>query len=182
MCGFVGFLALGADASPSREWITSLIETIAHRGPDDDGVLIDGRVGLGFRRLSILDLSQAGHQPMTSADGTLSIVFNGEIYNYLELRAELQSLGHHFTSTGDTEVLLASYAQWGPRCVDRLVGMYAFCVVDRRASRLFLARDRFGIKPLYVVTHPRGVLFASEIKAIRRSGLWRGALNMARFA
>jgi asparagine synthase (glutamine-hydrolysing) len=182
MCGFVGFLALGADASPSREWITSLIETIAHRGPDDDGVLIDGRVGLGFRRLSILDLSQAGHQPMTSADGTLSIVFNGEIYNYLELRAELQSLGHHFTSTGDTEVLLASYAQWGPRCVDRLVGMYAFCVVDRRASRLFLARDRFGIKPLYVVTHPRGVLFASEIKAIRRSGLWRGALNVARFA
>ena len=182
MCGFVGFLALSADASPSHEWITSLIDTIAHRGPDDDGVLIDGRVGLGFRRLSILDLSPAGHQPMTSADGTLSMVFNGEIYNYLELRAELQSLGHRFTSTGDTEVLLASYAQWGPRCVDRLVGMYAFCVLDRRASRLFLARDRFGIKPLYVVTHPRGILFASEIKAIRRSGLWRGALNMARFA
>jgi asparagine synthase (glutamine-hydrolysing) len=182
MCGFVGFLALTADASPTHEWITSLIDTIAHRGPDDDGVLIDGRVGLGFRRLSILDLSQAGHQPMTSADSTLSMVFNGEIYNYLELRAELQSLGHRFTSTGDSEVLLASYAQWGPRCVDRLVGMYAFCIVDRRASRLFLARDRFGIKPLYVVTHPRGILFASEIKAIRRSGLWRGTLNTARFA
>jgi asparagine synthase (glutamine-hydrolysing) len=182
MCGFVGFLALSADASPTSEWITSLIDTIAHRGPDDDGVLIDGRVGLGFRRLSILDLSRAGHQPMTSADGTLSIVFNGEIYNYLELRTELLSLGHHFTSTGDTEVLLAAYAQWGQRCVDRLVGMYAFCVLDRRASRLFLARDRFGIKPLYVVTHPRGILFASEIKAIRRSGLWRGELNVARFA
>jgi asparagine synthase (glutamine-hydrolysing) len=182
MCGFVGFLALSADASPTHEWITSLIDTIAHRGPDDDGVLIDGRVGLGFRRLSILDLSRAGHQPMTSADGTLSIVFNGEIYNYLELRTELLSLGHRFSSTGDTEVLLAAYAQWGQRCVDRLVGMYAFCVLDRRASRLFLARDRFGIKPLYVVTHPRGILFASEIKAIRRSGLWRGELNVARFA
>ena len=182
MCGFVGFLALSADASPTHEWITSLIDTIAHRGPDDDGVLIDGRVGLGFRRLSILDLSPAGHQPMTSADGTLSIVFNGEIYNYVELRAELQALGHRFTSSGDTEVLLASYAQWGPRCVDRLVGMFAFCVLDRRASRLFLARDRFGIKPLYVVTHPRGILVASEIKAIRRSGLWRGALNLERFA
>ena len=182
MCGFVGFLALSADASPTHEWITSLIDTIAHRGPDDDGVLIDGRVGLGFRRLSILDLSEAGHQPMTSADGTLSMVFNGEIYNYVELRAELQAMGHRFRSTGDTEVLLASYAQWGPRCVDRLVGMYAFCIVDRRASRLFLARDRFGIKPLYVVTHPRGILFASEIKAIRRSGLSRGTLNTARFA
>ena len=182
MCGFVGFLALTADAAPTHEWISSLIDTIAHRGPDDDGVLIDGRVGLGFRRLSILDLSQAGHQPMTSADGTLSMVFNGEIYNYLELRAELLALGQRFTSTGDTEVLLASYAQWGPRCVDRLVGMYAFCIVDRRASRLFLARDRFGIKPLYCITHPRGVLFASEIKAIRRSGLWGGTLNTARFA
>jgi asparagine synthase (glutamine-hydrolysing) len=182
MCGFVGFLALDETSAPTAEWITSLIDTIAHRGPDDHGVLVDGRAGLGFRRLSILDLSPAGHQPMTSRDGTLSLVFNGEIYNYVELRAELQALGHHFVSSGDTEVLLAAFAQWGRRCVDRLVGMYAFCVIDRRTSTMFVARDRLGIKPLYVVRHPRGVLFASELKAIRRSGLWGGQLNTPRFA
>jgi asparagine synthase (glutamine-hydrolysing) len=182
MCGFVGFLALGGDAAPAREWISLLIETLAHRGPDDHGVLIDGRTALGFRRLSILDPSPAGHQPMTSPDGTLSMVFNGEIYNYVELRAELQKLGHSFISSGDSEVLLAAFAQWGRRCVDRLVGMFAFCIIDRRTSTVFVARDRLGIKPLYVVRHPRGVLFASELKAIRRSGLWSGALNTARFA
>jgi asparagine synthase (glutamine-hydrolysing) len=182
MCGFVGFLALSDEAAPTEAWIESLIDTIAHRGPDDYGVLVDGRAALGFRRLSILDLSQAGHQPMTSRDGTLSMVFNGEIYNYVELRAELEALGHSFVSSGDTEVLLASYAQWGRRCVDRLVGMYAFCIIDRRTSTMFVARDRLGIKPLYVAGSPRGVLFASELKAIRRSGLWGGALNTARFA
>jgi asparagine synthase (glutamine-hydrolysing) len=182
MCGFVGFLALTDESAPTSEWVTSLIDTIAHRGPDDSGVLIAGRIGLGFRRLAILDLSPAGHQPMTSRDGTLSIVFNGEIYNYVELRAELQALGHRFVSSGDTEVLLAAYAQWGRRCVDRLVGMFAFCVVDRRTSTLFVARDRLGIKPLFVVRHQRGVLFASELKVMRRSGLWSGKLNTARFA
>ena len=182
MCGFVGFLALTTESAPTEAWISTLIDTIAHRGPDDHGILVDGRAALGFRRLSILDLSQAGHQPMTSRDGTLSMVFNGEIYNYVELRAELESLGHRFESSGDTQVLLASYAQWGRRCVDRLVGMYAFCIIDRRTSTMFVARDRLGIKPLYVVSHPRGVLFASELKAIRRSGLWNGGLNTARFA
>jgi len=182
MCGFVGFLALTNESAPTEAWISTLIDTIAHRGPDDHGILVDGRAALGFRRLSILDLSQAGHQPMTSRDGTLSMVFNGEIYNYVELRAELEALGHRFVSSGDTEVLLASYAQWGRRCVDRLVGMYAFCIIDRRTSTMFVARDRLGIKPLYVVSHPRGVLFASELKAIRRSGLWGGGLNTARFA
>src|SRR3954454_7806735 len=126
MCGFVGFLALTGDAAPTVEFITPMIDAIAHRGPGDHGVVIDGRLALGFRRLSILDLSQAGHQPMTSTDGTLSMVFNGEIYNYVELRAELQAFGHRFVSSGDTEVLLAAYAQWGPRCVDRLAGMFAF--------------------------------------------------------
>ena len=182
MCGFVGCLALTNESAPTEAWISTLIDTIAHRGPDDHGILVDGRAALGFRRLSILDLSQAGHQPMTSRDGTLSMVFNGEIYNYVELRAELEALGHRFVSSGDTEVLLASYAQWGRRCVDRLVGMYAFCIIDRRTSTMFVARDRLGIKPLYVVRHPRGVLFASELKAIRRSGLWGGELNTARFA
>jgi len=131
MCGFVGFLALTNESAPTEAWISTLIDTIAHRGPDDHGILVDGRAALGFRRLSILDLSQAGHQPMTSRDGTLSMVFNGEIYNYVELRAELEALGHRFVSSGDTEVLLASYAQWGRRCVDRLVGMCRAVLVER---------------------------------------------------
>src|SRR5215213_6666918 len=111
MCGSVGFLPGAGDPGLTGPWMSSLIDTIAHRGPDDHGILIDGRAALGFRRLSILDLSQAGHQPMTSKDGTLSMVFNGEIYNYVELRAELLALGHNFVSSGDTEVLLAAYAQ-----------------------------------------------------------------------
>src|SRR5688572_14031857 len=154
MCGFVGFLALSNEAAPTEAWIGSLIDCIAHRGPDDHGIHVDGRAALGFRRLSILDLSQAGHQPMTSRDGTLSMVFNGEIYNYVELRAELQALGHTFVSSGDTEALLASYAQWGRRRVDRLVGMYAFAIIDRQTSSMFVARDRLGIKPPYAARHP----------------------------
>ena len=159
-----------------------MLATIAHRGPDDHGTLVEERVALGFRRLSILDLTHAGHQPMSTTDGRVSMVFNGEIYNYLELRKELQVLGHHFTSTGDAEVLLTSYRQWGRACVDRLVGMFAFCIYDRDAGYCFLARDRFGVKPLFFASTSRGVLFASELKVIRASGLWNGDLNMSRFA
>lgn len=157
-------------------------ETIAHRGPDDDGFFVDGRVGLAFRRLSILDLSPAGHQPMVSADGAHVLVFNGEIFNYVELRAELTALGHTFTSSGDSVVLMAAYRQWGARCVERFVGMFAFCLFDRARSTLVIARDRFGVKPLYLHRSPRGLAFASELKAIRASGLWNGALNEERFA
>jgi asparagine synthase (glutamine-hydrolysing) len=119
---------------------------------------------------------------MVSADGSLSMVFNGEIYNYIELRAELESLGHRFHSSGDSEVLLTAYRQWGESCVNRLVGMWAFCIIDHARSRLFLSRDRFGIKPLYYLQHARGILFASELKVLRRSGLWGGAISVPRMA
>jgi asparagine synthase (glutamine-hydrolysing) len=184
MCGFAAFLSREpiGPAGETEAWMTSIIDTIAHRGPDDFGVLVDSRAALGFRRLSILDVSEAGHQPMTSADGRYSMVFNGEIYNYVELRNELQALGHRIRSSGDSEVLLAAYIQWGEGMVDRLVGMFAFCIVDRVRQQMFVGRDRFGIKPLFVLRSPRGILFASELKAIRRSGLAEMKPNVARFA
>lgn len=182
MCGFVAYLALHSSDPPEDRWVRSLMDTIAHRGPDDDGLEIRGRVALGFRRLSILDLTNAGHQPMTLDNGAVTLVFNGEIYNYVELRQELQSYGHTFRSSGDAEVLLRAYYQWGTKCLEHLVGMFSFCIADHRYQQLFLARDRFGIKPLYYVRNERGLLFASEIKAIRRSGMWKGEINSARFA
>ncbi len=138
---------------------------IAHRGPDDSGVYCDGPIGLAFRRLSILDLSDSAHQPMATTDGQHVIVFNGEIFNYVELRAELQALGHTFRSTGDTEVLLAGYRQWGRALLPRLNGMFAFLIHDRARQLLFGARDRFGVKPLFRMQTPTEVAFASEIKA-----------------
>jgi len=144
--------------------------TIAHRGPDDQGAWYDSRVGLVFRRLAIIDLSSAGHQPMQSEDGTVTLAFNGEIYNYRELRSELIALGHGFRSATDTEVLLRAYLQWGSACVDRLNGMFSFLLDDRRRHVVFGARDRLGIKPLYVAQTPHGLGFASEIKALRAVG------------
>ena len=182
MCGFLSYLAFNREDHPSSSWVEGMLATIAHRGPDDDGILIDGPAALGFRRLAILDLSSAGHQPMSTRDERLSMVYNGEIYNYLEIRQELESLGHTFRSSGDSEVLLASYRQWGTDCVDRFVGMFAFCIFDRDAGHFFVARDRFGVKPLYFIRSARGVLFASEPKVIRKSGLWDGQPNLARFA
>ena len=140
---------------------------LAHRGPDDCGTYLEHPLALGFRRLAIQDLAPSGHQPMLSRDGRYIIVFNGEIYNFVELRAELAALGHSFRSTGDTEVLLAAYIQWGAECLPRLNGMWAFLVYDRLERRLFGSRDRFGVKPLYWYRDARSVLFASEIKAIR---------------
>ncbi len=182
MCGFVGFLSLPGQQPPDARWLECLCDTIVHRGPDDSGTYIDGQVGLGFRRLSILDLSDAGHQPMVSSDQAHAMVFNGEIFNYVELRHELSALGHQFSSTGDSAVLMAAYRQWGARCVERLVGMFAFCIHDRSRGVIFIARDRFGVKPLYLLRTARGVVFGSELKAIRASGLWDGRLNEERFA
>jgi asparagine synthase (glutamine-hydrolysing) len=136
-----------------------------------------GCVGLGFRRLAILDLSMAAHQPMVSDDGKLILVFNGEIFNYLELRRELQALGHRFRSTGDTEVLLHAYEEWGQDCLPRLNGMWAFVIYDERRNRIFGSRDRFGIKPLYYYRHRDCFLFGSEIKAILASGLYPNTPN-----
>ena len=176
MCGFVAIINSKTEGV-SADVIERMLLPIVHRGPDDSGIAIEGQVGLGFRRLSILDLSSQGHQPMNSADGRYTIVFNGEIYNYIELRALLTAAGHQFHSTGDTEVLLAAYAHWGTDCVERFNGMWAFLIYDRARQLVFGSRDRFGQKPLYRWQGPRQMLFASEIKAIRASGLHQGGMN-----
>jgi len=162
------FALHGGRADPAV--VERMTEAIAHRGPDDSGSYFAGPVGFGFRRLSILDLTVAGHQPMSTPDGACTLVFNGEIYNYQELRRQLEGLGHVFRSTGDTEVLLNAYLQWGADCLSRLNGMWAFLVYDRRSGKLFGARDRFGIKPLFRYRAADTWLYGSEIKAIRASG------------
>lgn len=165
MCGICGqFNFLG---QPVRlETIHAMMAAIRHRGPDSHGHFVRGAVGLGHLRLSILDLSEAGHQPMPSRDGTKWIVFNGEIYNYAELKRELAQQGEAFRSTSDTEVLLRLYERMGPACLQKLEGMFAFAVWDELRRELFLARDRVGIKPLYYYRDDRRLVFASEIKAI----------------
>ncbi|RJP38321.1 MAG: asparagine synthetase B, partial [Desulfobacteraceae bacterium] len=139
-----------------------------HRGPDGYGIYIseDERVGLGHRRLSIIELTQKGHQPMANEDGTVWITYNGEIYNYKELRKELQNTGHIFKSNSDTEVIIHAYEQWGTECVKKFRGMFAFGIWDLSKEVFFLARDPIGIKPLYFTHAPSGLLFGSEIKAI----------------
>ena len=168
MCGIAGLLRCG-----DRQTLARMTEVQRHRGPDDAGVewFAGTGSGLGHRRLSIIDLSPAGHQPM--ADGDLWITFNGEIYNYVELRAELLACGHSFRSTGDTEVLLAAYQQWGRDCLERLNGMFAFAIYDRVERRIFGARDRFGVKPLFLHHGATGTVLTSEIKALRDSGYAR---------
>ena len=166
MCGLVG---IGSVSSVlARDWLSLGRDAISHRGPDDKGEYWsdDGRVGLGHRRLSIIDLTQAGHQPMQSADGQLCIAYNGEIYNFQDLRGELEGLGHVFRSASDTEVVLAAYRQWGKECVTRLKGMFAFAIHDQRAGTLFLARDRAGEKPLFYRLDNGELRFASELKAL----------------
>lgn len=165
MCGIVGmFNRSGAPAASAV--LTAMTDKLAHRGPDGEGTYLDGALGLGHRRLSILDLSDAGRQPMETADGRYVVTYNGEIYNFRELRKELEALGCAFHSRCDTEVLLQAYVRWGKQCLDRLNGMFAFAVWDRQARELFLARDRYGIKPLYVTECGETFLFASEIKAL----------------
>ena len=164
---------LGLAGRPADAAVLSrMARSIAHRGPDDSGLYLHQQVGFGFRRLAILDLSPTGHQPMRSDDGQLVIVFNGEIYNYLELRDELRAAGYCFRSTSDTEVLLAAYRRWGVECLAKLNGMWAFVIHDRRRGVLFGARDRFGVKPLFVHRSKDCWLFASEVKAILASGLY----------
>jgi asparagine synthase (glutamine-hydrolysing) len=166
MCGIVGFVdpnaggALDAGATLAR-----MNDAIVHRGPDDDGTFVDDGVALGMRRLSIIDLA-GGRQPIATEDGRFTIVFNGEIYNFRELRAELESRGHRFRTKSDTEVILRAYAEYGEECVDRLRGMFAFAVWDARERSLFVARDRVGIKPLYYARVPGGLVFGSEMKSL----------------
>lgn len=164
MCGISG--VIDKTGRPvSRERIETLNSLIRHRGPDAEGFHFDGNVALGHRRLSIIDLSELGHQPM-GWQGRYWIVFNGEIYNYLEVRKELQALGHQFRSATDTEVILAAYAQWGSDCLSRFNGMWAFAILDTQAQTIFLARDRFGVKPLYIMDEGDTFAFGSEIKQL----------------
>jgi asparagine synthase (glutamine-hydrolysing) len=192
MCGITGVGGIGVKAEP--QWIRKMTDTLKHRGPDDEGYLaihtaqrsvfhligndsqvVDQSIEgfnraadffLGHRRLSILDPTPAGHQPMSSKDKCLWIVYNGEIYNYLELRDILRQFGHTFRTNTDTEVLLAAYEQWGENCLEKLDGMWSFVIYDRRKNHLFGARDRFGVKPLYYYQDSSYFAFASEIKSL----------------
>jgi asparagine synthase (glutamine-hydrolysing) len=146
--------------------IRSMTDAVAHRGPDGEGHYVEGPLALGHRRLAILDLSDDGRQPMHSSDGRFVIVFNGEIYNYIELARELAGLGHRFHSRTDTEVILAAYAQWGADCVARFNGMWSFAIHDRANARLFCSRDRFGVKPFYYADTPAAFAFGSEIRQL----------------
>jgi asparagine synthase (glutamine-hydrolysing) len=165
MCAICGILKFDRTDPVDAAVIGSMAECMAHRGPDDTGVFLDGRVGLGFRRLSIIDLS-GGHQPMTTPDGDVTIVFNGEIYNYGELTSELTAAGHRFQTRSDTETILHAYREHGIDCVEKLRGMFGFAIWDRPHQRLLVARDRLGVKPLYYYRNGDLLAFASEIKAL----------------
>ena len=165
MCGIAGvFNVNGEPVSPVV--LRRMTDALAHRGPDGEGFYTDGFVGLGHRRLAIIDLSPAGHQPMVSRDQQVAVSYNGEIYNFQELRAELERLGYQFRSRTDSEVVLNAWHQWGPACVSRFNGMFAFAVWDKRQQSLFLARDRYGIKPVYYACWGQAFVFGSEQKAL----------------
>src|SRR5437867_3633363 len=170
MCGIAGIVYRDRNRPVTESLLRQMCSAIRHRGPDDEGRYVCGAVGLGIRRLSVIDLA-GGRQPIFNEDGSKVIVFNGEIYNYRELRAELVRRGHRMQSNGDTETILHLYEDYGPACVERLRGMFAFAIWDATQQSLLLARDRFGIKPLYVMTAPWGIAFASELKALVAVGL-----------
>lgn len=172
MCGITGLLHFN-DTCP--DVLSGMNAALAHRGPDAGGSWVEGPVGLGHRRLSIIDLSDAGRQPMHSADGRYVMVYNGELYNYRELRAELTD--YPFSTQTDSEVLLAAYARWGANCLDRLKGMFGLAIWDRQAQSLFVARDRLGIKPVYYAADANKLVFASEVRALLASGLVPGRLD-----
>ena len=165
MCGLCGTLIFDRAATVAPSLLKRMADTIRHRGPDDEGYYVSGQVGLGFRRLSVIDLN-TGHQPLSNEDGTVWIVFNGEIYNYRELRALLLRKGHVFKTRTDTEVIIHLYEELGPACLEKLRGMFGFAIWDLNAKTLLLARDRVGIKPLYYHLTDTSLVFASEIKAI----------------
>ncbi|MEO8451046.1 MAG: asparagine synthase (glutamine-hydrolyzing) [Gemmatimonadota bacterium] len=165
MCGIAGFAHRDASHPVNPALIQAMCDRIAHRGPDDYGVVAKGALGIGMRRLSIIDLA-GGHQPIANEDQSIWVVQNGEIYNYRELRADLLSKGHTLATQSDTETIAHLYEEYGPRCVERLRGMFAFALIDLKRQRLVLGRDRLGIKPLYYAELPEGLVFGSELKAV----------------
>lgn len=176
MCGIAGILSFspeGVDGSAIKKMTNAMV----HRGPDADGFYVDDRVALGHRRLSIIDLSTAANQPFHDSTNRYVIVFNGELYNYAEIKSQL--LDYHFSTTSDTEVLLAAYIKWGAACLDKLKGMFAFAIWDKAEQVLFLARDRMGVKPLYFFKNENDFVFGSEIRAIMATGIVPKVLNQA---
>lgn len=165
MCGICGILYWDEKRKPEISRLKRMCDTLVHRGPDDEGQIVLGSVGLGMRRLSIIDLC-TGHQPLSNEDGTVWIVFNGEIYNYREMRADLEKMGHQFRTASDTESIVHGYETWGQGVCEKLNGMFGFAIWDRRGKKLLLARDRLGIKPLYYYQDKEKLVFGSEIKAI----------------
>ncbi len=165
MCGIAGYFQLKAEAKPDRELIARMVASIKHRGPDEFGAYFDRNCALGQARLSIIDLS-TGSQPLSNEDGSLWISFNGEIFNYVELRPELEQKGHKFATKSDTEVIIHAYEEWGVDCLRKFNGQFAFSIYDRNKRSLFIARDRLGIRPLFYTVHNGRFYFASEIKSI----------------
>lgn len=168
MCGIAGFLLRTGQAQAAS--VRAMTDVIRHRGPDDEGIYTDGPCGIGMRRLSIIDLS-TGHQPMSNEDGSVWVVFNGEIYNYQELREELIARGHQFRTNSDTETLVHLYEEKGPEGLQLLRGMFAYCIWDAKKGSILLARDRFGKKPLYYANTSQGFFFGSELKCLRVAGV-----------
>ena len=180
MCGIAGFVNHDEhrDLRAAREVLDRMCRVIAHRGPDDQGLMVEDRIALGMRRLSIIDLA-GGQQPMSGCDDTVTIVFNGEIYNYRELQRELEARGHRFKTHSDTETILHAYEEFGARCVDHLRGMFAFAIWDGRERELFIARDRVGKKPLfYSIAKSGALIFGSELKSLREHPDFRGDINV----
>ena len=181
MCGFVGFIDENDQTYDHRATIVAMANAIAHRGPDSEGYFSDGRAALGFRRLAIIDLAGA-NQPLYNENRSLVLVFNGEIYNYQELRRQLIAAGHTFSTQGDAEVMLHGFEQWGEGVLDRLRGMFAFALYRPATGELFCARDAFGIKPLYYAVEGERILFGSEIKGLITHPRAHRSLNERRLA
>ncbi|HEX5129970.1 MAG TPA: asparagine synthase (glutamine-hydrolyzing) [Usitatibacter sp.] len=179
MCGITGYWVRRGEATRWLDDLAASVDTLRRRGPDDSGVWVrpGARVALGHTRLSILDLSRLGHQPMRTPDGALTMVFNGEVYNFPQVRAELESLGHAFRSSGDSEVVLTAIAQWGIKAVDRFVGMFAIAIWNERERRMLLIRDRMGVKPLYYAWNGQELWFGSELKALRAFQAWEPEID-----
>jgi asparagine synthase (glutamine-hydrolysing) len=178
MCGIAGYADLGLDSSSGADLVGRMCAVIRHRGPDDEGVYVDGSVGLGMRRLSIIDVA-TGRQPIHNEDGTVTVVFNGEIYNYRALRADLESRGHQFSTSSDTETIVHGYEEWGEAVFGCLRGMFGIALWDAKRRALLLARDRAGIKPLHYALASGGLIFGSEIKSLLETGAIAAELNPA---
>ncbi|MGZ4062929.1 MAG: asparagine synthetase B family protein, partial [Bacteroidia bacterium] len=165
MCGIAGIFHFDGQRSADPARLKRMTDCIAYRGPDAEGFYTEKQIGLGHRRLSIIDLS-GGAQPMYNDDSSIVIVLNGEIYNYIELREELKTKGYHFKTTSDTEVVIRAYEEWGVQCQDKFNGMWAFAIWDSKQQQLFISRDRIGEKPLHYASYDNSFVFGSELKSL----------------